>query len=303
MDEFFLCVHVFCEHSLDSLREVLAGSDCGTLLYATKITGMSRADVQEIVHRNWLVAVSQYRSEFSGLNMYPFVEKIEIDDNVCEYHASRVDLFSIDAAYKLWNQLDIAAARNAYDRWLRSADASLENPVNRVCAMLQRCVEELSFVTENPIKDIVVPKDGVVTITQKRKQDKLKKLADRLLALDGVAQKIIEAALSNSKIPSYTDICEQLIREGKLHENQKTFRNFLIENKPLKTLKILAKKRPKLRESREYQKWLESFNQAVKFFNDQLVQRQDEGLTIQERKTISMIPIDKTIKRYQSIIT
>jgi hypothetical protein len=70
-----------------------------------------------------------------------------------------------------------------------------------------------------------------------------------------------------------------------LNENQKTFRNFLVENKPLKTLKISAKKRPKHPESREYQKWLESFNQAVKFFNDQLVQREDEGLAVQERKT------------------
>jgi hypothetical protein len=134
---------------LDSLREVLAGHDCGTLLYAVKITGISHAEVQEIVHRNWLVAVSEHRSEFSGLNMQPFVTKIEVENNVCEYHASCVDLFSLDAAYKLWNQLDIARTRTAYDRWLRSSDASLENPVNRECAMLRRCVEEISIVTKS----------------------------------------------------------------------------------------------------------------------------------------------------------
>jgi hypothetical protein len=50
---------------------------------------------------NWLVAVSQHRSEFPclNLNMQPFVEKIEIDENNCEYHASSVDFFSMDAAY------------------------------------------------------------------------------------------------------------------------------------------------------------------------------------------------------------
>jgi hypothetical protein len=79
-----------------------------------------------------------------------------------------------------------------------------------------------------------------------------------------------------------------------LNENQKTFRNFLVENKPLKPLKILAKKRPKHPESREYQKWLDSFNQAVKFFNDQLVQRENEGLTVQDRKTSVMVPLEKT---------
>jgi hypothetical protein len=178
MGAFFLCVYVFCEHSLDSLREVLKGHDCGTLLYAIKITGISHAEAQEIVRRNWLVAVSQYRSEFPCLNMQPFVKKIEIDDNVFEYHASCIDLFSIDAAYKLWNQLDIAVAQAAYNRWLRSSDASLENPVNRECAMLQRCIEELSFVTESKIKEIAVPKSNIITIKQKRKQDKLKKIAD-----------------------------------------------------------------------------------------------------------------------------
>jgi hypothetical protein len=296
MDVFFLCVHVFCEHSLDSLREVLAGQDRGILLYATKITGISHAVAQEeIVHRNWLVAVSQQRFEFPGLNMCPFVAKIEIDENICEYHASCVDLFSVDATYKLWNQLDIAGARAAYDRWLRSSDARLENPVNRECAMLRRCVEEINLVTE-PLLDVI--EKSVVTISpsepKRTRDDAKRKLANRLIALDGVAQKIIDAALSNKKIPSYINICEQLIQEGKLSENQKTFRNFLIENKPLKTLKILAKKRPKLPESREFQKWLESFNQAVKFFNGQLVQREDEGLTVEERKTSIIVPIEKT---------
>jgi hypothetical protein len=295
MDVFFLCVHVFCEHSLDSLREVLVGHDRGILLYAVKITGISYAEALEIVHRNWLVAVSEYRSEFLGLNMYPFVTKIETDENICEYHASCVDLFSIDAAYKLWNQLDIAVARAAYDRWLRSSDASLENPVNRECAMLQRCVEEINLVTESLLD---VTEKSVITISpskpKRTRDDAKRKLANRLIALDGVAQKIIDAALSNKKIPSYIDICEQLIQEGKLNENQKTFRNFLIENKPLKTLKNWAKKRPELPESRKYQKWLESFNQAVKFFNDQLVQREDEGLTVEERKTSIIVPIEKT---------
>jgi hypothetical protein len=242
-----------------------------------------------------LVAVSEHRSEFSGLNMQPFVTKIEIEDNVCEYHASCVDLFSMDAAYKLWNQLDIAVARAAYDRWLRSSDARLENPVNRECAMLRRCREDVNLVTES-LLDVTEKTDITISPSKpKRTRDDAKrKLANRLIALDGVAQKIIDAALSNRKIPSYTDICEQLILEGKLNENQKTFRNFLVENKPLKTLKILAKKRPKLPESREYQKWLESFNQAVKFFNDKLIQREDEGLTVQERKTSIMVPIEKT---------
>jgi hypothetical protein len=95
--------------------------------------------------------------------------------------------------------------------------------------------------------------------------------------LDTFAQEIISAALTNEKIPSYTNICAHLVEKGKLHENQKTFRNFLAQNKPLKTLHVSAKKRPKLPESREYQKWLESFRQAVKFFNDQLVQREDDG--------------------------
>jgi hypothetical protein len=280
---------------LDSLREVLVNHDCGTLLYVVKITGISHTEAQEIVHRNWLVAASQHQSEFPSLNMFPFVAKIEIDENVCEYHASCVDLFSMDAAHKLWNQLDIARARTAYDYWLRSSDAKLENPVNRECAMLRRCMEEIKLVAES-LLDIT---ENSVTTTSSSKpkrthDDAKRKLANRLIALDGIAQKIIDAALSNKKIPSYTDICEQLIQEGKLNENQKTFRNFLVENKPLKTLKILAKKRPKFSESREYQKWLESFHQAVKFFNDQLVQREDEGLTIQERKTSIIIPVEKT---------
>ncbi|MDR1291296.1 MAG: hypothetical protein LBK06_08845, partial [Planctomycetaceae bacterium] len=249
----------------------------------------------EIVNRNWLLAVSQQRFEFPELNMSPFVTKIELDENICEYHASCVDLFSMDAAYKLWNQLDIAVARAAYDRWLRSSDASFENPVNRECAMLRQCMEEVNLVTESLLD---VTEKLVVTISpskpKRTRDDAKRKLANRLVALDGVAQKIIDAALSNKKIPSYIDICEQLIQKGKLNENQKTFRNFLIENKPLKTLKIWAKKRPKLSESREYQKWLESFNQAVKFFNDQLVQREDEGLTVQERKTNIIVPVEKT---------
>jgi hypothetical protein len=258
---------------------------------------MSHAEAQEIVHRNWLVASSNYRSTFPGLDLYPFVEKIDIDEGVWEYQASRVGLFSIETVRKLWSQTDIASARAAYDRWLRSSDASLENPVNRECVMLRRCVEDSAFFAQHSNGVTGTPVNPSSTKPKRTRDHLKKKEAERLIVLESVAQKIIDATLANEKIPFFENICEQLVQEGILKENPKTFRNFLSTNEPIQKLMHWAKKRPDNPESIEYQKWRKCFMEVVAFFDKSLIQRDDAGLTDEERKTSVMIPLEKTASK------
>lgn len=281
MEEYLVCVHAYCESSLESLKEATAGNDLGILLYAAKVTGPTYNELQEIVQRSWIAANRPSVPKFNGFNLHPFIERVEINEGIIEYHASQVDVFSLDAAHKLWSKVDIASACVAFDRWLKSDDTALEKPVQRECEMLHRIVAESAAIASSA--GIPEPSKKAIAYMPRTDDEIKKNVADRQLAFDAACEILVTAALEGKPIPSSSAIAKQVVQKGILDISEKTFRNVLCGNAIWKSLMILVKKRPAGKECREYQQWRERFDEVLPFLRRELVQRSDAGISDEER--------------------
>lgn len=190
MEEYLVCVYFFSASSLESLRIEDSRDEVGALLYAVGVGGVTYAELQEIRLRNWIEANSWawIGPRFEGFNMNPFVERIELDTENVEYHVSEIAFFSLEAAAKLWSKTDTAAARAAFDRWLRSTDATMDKPANRECEVLRRIMDEAVLVAGTAARKKYPDQPKKVGDKSYRKE------ADRQLVLNAVAHRIIEAA-------------------------------------------------------------------------------------------------------------
>jgi hypothetical protein len=300
VEEYIVCVHIFCEPSLESLREAVGGSDLGRLRYAVKVAGPSYAEMQKILTQNWTAAFDGSRPIFQGFNIHPFVEMVEIDEGIFEYHASEVNFFSLDAAHKLWSNVEIVTARAEFDRWFRSADATLDKPVNRECAMLRRIVEETEIIVESITGSKATPREQLPSQPKRIGGAAFRKAADRVIAFDKVAQRIIDAALSNEKIPFFRPLCEELVRDGTWKGSVSTFQNQLTTNKPIQGLMKQARKRPANFASKAYRKWREEFEKYHPIFRRQLVQRDDTNLHDEDKSISAKKQAKKDALKYPS---
>ena len=283
MEPFYICVHVFCETSPDALRDVVLEGGVGRLSYAVKISGATYAEAKEILFQNHLKALSQRKFSLPVLNMSPFVEIVKLDW-ATEYHNSVVSLYTHDAVHKFWSKTVIANALLEYDEWLASSDGALENPLNRECEMLRRCVKQAALLA--PAIEEKPKSEPTEHRPQPKKigNDAYQKEADRLLAFDAVAQKIIDTALANEKIPTIKSICDSLIEQGTWKRSVSTLQNLLTDCPPIQAILLHAKKRPDSFDGKKYVEWREHFSALAKRFQDQLVQQHDAGLTVQDRK-------------------
>lgn len=254
----------------------------GTLLYAVHVAGPTYAQMQDIRLNNWIAANGRRGPKFDGFNMHPFVEKVEIDEGIVEYYASNVYFYTLDAADKLWNATDIASARAEFDRWLRSSDAALDQPVHRECVMLRCIVEEAKYIEESILRQNP-PKKYVEYAP--RTDDKIKRnIADRQLAFDAAVDILVEATLGGKSIPNSSEIAEQVIQKGLLDISHKTFRNILSANVTWGTLMNRAKERPDGDEdSPEYRTWREGFEERLPLLRNAIIQRNDAGIGDEER--------------------
>ncbi|HBT77179.1 MAG TPA: hypothetical protein DEB39_09715 [Planctomycetaceae bacterium] len=281
MEEYLACIQLFEESSLEDLSEATSGDDVGLLTYAVQVTGPTYAEMQDILSRNQLAAISSREASYPGFNLHPFVKKVEIDEGIIRYYASEPRVFSLDAAHQLWSRTDIASARAEFDRWLRSSDAALDAPTNRECALLRRVMEEAKLIDEPVSRQETPKKAGAYT---PRTDDEIKRnIADRQLAYDTAADILVEATLGGKPIPSSSEIAEQVVQKGNLDISEKTFRNILSGNRAWKSLMIQAKKRPDREDSREYREWREKFDEFLPFLRRELIQRSDAGTSDEER--------------------
>ena len=301
MEEYLVCVHVFCEQSLKSLREAVDGSDLGRLLYAVKVAGPTYSEMQRILTQNWTAAYDGSRPTFQGFNMHPFVEKVEIDEGIVDFHASEVNFFSLDAAHKLWNKVEIATARAEFDRWFRSSDATLDRPTNRECDMLRRIVQEAKIIAESIAESGETPREQLLSQPKQIGGAAFRKAADRVIAFDQVAQRIITAALSNEKIPFFRTLCEELVQDGTWKGSVSTLQNQLAANKPIQGLMSLAKKRPEQPinvNTKAYKKWREEFEKFHPIFRKQLIQRDDTNLHDEDKSTSAKKRAKEEARKY-----
>ncbi len=116
MEEFLLCIHTIREHTLEDLRRTVLAKEVGFLSYAARIIGPIRDEANEILHRNQLLSLSKYGAGLPVLNLLPFTGSADVEGNT-EFYASISDVYSIEAARKLWSAADITNAMLAFDEW------------------------------------------------------------------------------------------------------------------------------------------------------------------------------------------
>lgn len=282
MEEYLFCIHTIRETSSHDLRESVLAKEVGGPSYAVKIVGPTFAEAHEIIAQNQLLFLSKYGAGLPVLNMLPFAEKVETDDGP-EFYASIPDLFTLGAARQFWSAGLITNAILSYNTWSFSSDAFRENPINRECALLQRCAAQAKLymysvvVEENSERKTLPPQP-------KKTGDKaFQKRADRELACDAVAQMIIAAALANEDILTQKEMAHMVTERGLWKQNPGTLENYLAQCPAIKGLIRRAKERPDNVNTKEYRTWRENLEKTEALFREAIIRRHDAGLPKEER--------------------
>ena len=292
MEELLLCIHTIGESSLDDLRESVLAKEVGVLNYATIILGPTFEEAQDILQQNQLKFLSKYGAGLPVLDLHPFAEKVNVDGKM-EYYAFIPAIYKLDEANQLWSSSIITSARLSFNEWLVSSDVSLDIQSDRACDMLRRCMNQAKLFLDSGV-DGAKPK----TSFSRRKKVEYKHYqsrADRLLALDAVAQIIIAAALANREIPTFISMAEDVKKKGIWKRSLGRLQNILTATGTPVLHRLLkrAKERPDDTASKKYREWREKFERAASLCRASLVQRHDDGLTDEDRTVRTEVEKEK----------
>ena len=293
MDEYLICAELFSESSIEELEELTGSGEAGFLLLAAKILVLPSEDLNSILLRAQFDMLSSRTHDIHAFNLSPFVEKVELYDDVVEYHYTNVKIYSLAAARKLWDTATIAKALNDYDEWSCSSDAKLDTPTNRVCIMLRRCVAEATIAF-----GILHPQEIKANETQKQEpnnDDRMKEKSNSLLTFEKAAQIIISDVLEGLPCPTHNAVAERLHEAG-FEINPETYNRRLSGNDQIRELRRKAKRRPDKTSGKAYEKWLRDFLDTASIFGQPLIQSDNAGME-EPKKTPPSRPSDSAKKK------
>jgi len=276
MDELLICADLFRESSPMDLKEAINGPDVGFLTEAVRIPFLPSNALDNILHSNWL-SLLIFPCEVPGFNLSPLAKKVEIDDGEFEYYCSKVKVYSLTAACKLWGAGEVAKALTCHEEWRRSSDAKLDYPQNLTGLMLWRCATEAEklAVILNGQQTGQVQEKG--TQPKHTLSDRYKKCADKQLAFDRAIQIILEAMLENFPFPKLTDIAKQLVTAG-FAIVPKRFSKRLSDNPVIRALRIQSKNRPQSTTGKAYAQWREGLMKTLAVYRVPILQSDNAGL-------------------------
>ncbi|MCL2118074.1 MAG: hypothetical protein FWH27_06560 [Planctomycetaceae bacterium] len=279
MDELLICTDLFREATPEDLKAAINVPDVGILTEAVKIPPLPSKELDGILQRNWC-SLPPHSVGIPGFNLSPFAQKVEMDDGVIEYYCSNVRVYSLTAACKLWGAGEVARALTRYEEWLHSSDAKRDDPSNRPCFLLRRCVteaEKLFAILNYQQAGQNQEKGNPAPTPSKQLSRHFMKRSDKLLAMDAAVQIILEAMFANAPFPVLTEVAEQLFKDG-FAINPETFNKRLSANKVIKALRSQSKKRPETTSGKAYEKWREGLMKTLVSFRVPILQSDDAGL-------------------------